>query len=77
MKASWDKSYLKRITHWVLLVLIIIYILSGLGIVYSPIVESLTLGLLTKALSFKIHFYLLIPFILALLAHIIIVLRRK
>lgn len=66
-----------KLIHWLLLIFIIIYIISGLGIIYSQIVEPLTFGLLTKVLSFQIHIYLLIPFIIILIAHIISVLGGK
>jgi hypothetical protein len=68
---------LKPFVHWLLLILIVVYIISGLGITYYKIIEQLTFGLLTKALSFKIHSYLLMPFLILLILHIIIVIIRK
>ncbi len=54
------------------------YIITGLGISYYRIIEALTFGLLTKALSFKIHSYLLIPFLILLALHIgLVVWHRK
>ena len=61
---------LKIITRWLLLVLTLIYIITGLGISYYRTIEALTFGLLTKVLSFKIHSYLLIPFLILLVLHI-------
>lgn len=75
MKASIHK--LKALTHWLLLILTLAYIITGLGILYFRIVEPLTLGLLTKALSSKIHLYLLIPFLIVLVLHIFFVLFGK
>jgi hypothetical protein len=75
MKASTHE--LQKVTHWLLLVLTLAYIITGLGILYFRIVEPLTLGLLTKALSSRIHLYLLIPFIVVLILHIFFVIRRK
>jgi len=68
MKASILK--LKNIARWLLLVLVIMYIITGLGISHFRIIESLTFGLLTKSLSFKIHGYLLIPFLILLVLHV-------
>jgi cytochrome b subunit of formate dehydrogenase len=76
MKIFWIESYkLKKVTHWLLLVLTVVYIVSGLGITYYRNVEGVTFGLLSKALSFKIHSFLLIPFLILLILHIVIVLR--
>jgi thiosulfate reductase cytochrome b subunit len=61
---------LNKLLHWSLLVLIILYILTGFGITQFRIVEQLTMGLLTKNLSFKIHLDLIIPFIVLLVLHV-------
>ncbi len=60
----------RNILHWSLLVLVILYIVTGFGITQFRIVEQLTMGLLTKSLSFKIHFDLIIPFIILLALHV-------
>lgn len=65
-----NKILIKKTVHWLLLVLVIIYLISGLGITHYRIVEKLTLGLLSKSLSFKIHNDLLWPFFIVLIAHI-------
>jgi cytochrome b subunit of formate dehydrogenase len=75
MKALLDN--LKKIIHWTLLVIIVIYIISGIGIVYSGIIEPVTLGILTKNLAYEIHIHLLIPFLIILIAHIILNLKKK
>jgi thiosulfate reductase cytochrome b subunit len=68
MKVSLDKS--KVIVRWILFALAIVYIITGFGITQYQVVEKITLGLLTKALAQKIHFYLLIPFLILLIMHI-------
>jgi thiosulfate reductase cytochrome b subunit len=68
MKVSLDK--LKVIARWILFALVIAYIITGFGITQYQVVEKITLGLLTKVLSQKIHFYLLIPFLIFLIIHI-------
>jgi len=64
------KNLSKRIIHWLLTVVIIVYVITGLGITEFRTVESLTFGLLTKSLAFKIHDSLLIPFLILLILHI-------
>ena len=61
---------LKKILGWTLAVITIIYLISGLGIMYFRVIESITFGVLTKNLSFNIHSNLLIPFLILLLLHI-------
>jgi hypothetical protein len=56
--------------HWLLTVLVIIYLITGFGITEYRIVEPLTFGLLTKSLAHKIHINLEIPFIILLILHI-------
>ena len=60
----------KKIVHWLLLIVTVIFLISGFGITEFRIVESLTFGLLTKPLAFKIHENLWIPFILLMGLHI-------
>jgi len=69
----------RRIVHWLLAVLVIIYLVTGFGITEFRTVETLTLGLLTKNLAFKIHNNLWIPFIILLGLHIFLsfIKRRK
>jgi len=64
------KNLTRRVIHWLLFAVIIIYVISGLGITEYRIVESLTFGLLTKSLAFKIHDILLIPCLVLLSLHI-------
>jgi predicted transporter len=60
----------KQIVHWSLLAVIALYILTGFGITSYRTVESITFGLLTKPLAFKIHDGLIIPFIVLMGLHI-------
>jgi len=46
---------IKRIVHGLLAVTIILALITGFGIKEYAIVESLTFGILTKSLAFKIH----------------------
>jgi len=60
----------KQITKWLLLILTLLFVITGFGITQFQIVEKLTLGLLTKSLSFKIHTSLIIPFLILLFIHV-------
>jgi hypothetical protein len=60
----------KGTIHWLLTVVVIVYLITGFGITEYRIVESLTFGLLTKSLAQKIHLNLEIPFIILLVLHI-------
>ena len=68
---------IKIITHWLLLVAILMYVITGLVIMDYRIVQPLTLGLLTKALSSRIHNNLLIPFLILLALHLYFVIGWK
>ncbi len=70
MKNITNEGLFKRIIHWLLAALVIIYLVTGFGITEFRTVETLTLGLLTKALAFKIHNNLWIPFVLLLGLHV-------
>jgi hypothetical protein len=68
---------LRKIVYWTLLAIVFVYIISGFGILYYQIIETVTLGILTKALSYEIHNYLLIPFLVVLAIHIFLALGKK
>ncbi len=57
--------------RYVLLMLTAIYLISGLGITQWQIIEPLTFGLLTRNLSSRIHDFLLVPFVILLLVHVL------
>jgi thiosulfate reductase cytochrome b subunit len=69
----------KKIIPWLLLAVLALYIVTGLGITEYRTIEAITFGLLTKNLSFRIHNDLLIPFLVLLVAHIVLryALRKK
>ena len=70
MKDILKSRLAKQIVQVLLLIVLALYFITGLGITQFRIVESVTLGLLTKPLSFKMHDYLWIPFVVLLLLHI-------
>jgi len=65
-----NRQLIKKIIHWLLTVVVIIYLITGFGITEYRIVEPLTFGLLTKNLAQRIHINLEIPFIILLILHI-------
>jgi len=65
-----NQQLVKRTIHWLLTVVVIIYLLTGFGITEYRIFESLTFGLLTKNLAHRIHMNLEIPFIILVVLHI-------
>jgi len=60
----------RRWTNRILMVLTLLILLTGFGITYPGIVEPITLGILTKSFSFKLHTFLWGPFLVAVLIHI-------
>ena len=68
---------IKRIIQSLLLLVTMFYMISGFGITESRIVESITFGLFTKKLAFKIHEYLWIPFTVLLALHVFLPLAKK
>jgi cytochrome b subunit of formate dehydrogenase len=70
MRNILKQNLAKQVVHWLLLVIIVLYILTGFGITSYRAVEFLTFGLLTKPLAFKIHDNLIIPFIVLITLHI-------
>jgi len=69
-----DKKLVRKIIHWGLLAIIIIFIITGLGVARYRII---TLGLLTKPISFQVHTYLIFPLIIFLYLHILLTWKRK
>jgi cytochrome b subunit of formate dehydrogenase len=67
-----NQNLVKRIIHWSLLIVTVVYALTGLGITQYRTIEPLTFGLLSKFLSFQIHDNLLIPFLILLTLHILL-----
>jgi cytochrome b subunit of formate dehydrogenase len=68
---------MERFAHWLLLAVTALFLISGFGISDYRIVESLTLGLLTKNLSFRIHSNLSILLVALLGLHIYLVYSRR
>ena len=71
MENDYYQEPVRAAIRYVLLILTAIYLTSGLGITQYQIIEPLTLGLLTRNLASRIHDFLLVPFVILLLAHVL------
>jgi len=75
-----DLDALRRAVHYIFAFVTVVFVITGFGITEYRTIEPLTLGVLTKALSFQIHTALAYPFVALLILHIYLVLtvrRRK
>jgi hypothetical protein len=68
---------IKTLTHVLLTIVIIIFIVTGFGISDYQIIESLTGGTLSKLTSFQIHSNLIIPLTVLLIVHIAFTVGKK
>lgn len=62
--------YLTVVVHWLVLIFVAVYIITGLGVTNYQIIGAVTFGGLTKLGAFQLHSSLLIPFIIVLALHI-------
>ena len=60
----------RRIIAWLLATFSVLLVLTGLGITRYEVITPLTLGLLDKALSYKIHVLLWGPFLILVVLHV-------
>ncbi len=64
-----------RVVHWALLVFALLTVVSGLGITEFRTVTELTFGLLNKATANRLHLWCWIPFVVLLVAHVLLTAR--
>jgi len=67
-----EQAFYEKVIHCLLLALTIIYLIAGLGITQYRTIEFLSLGLISKYLSFTVHGNLLGPFVVLLVLHVLI-----
>lgn len=72
MERDTYQGAIRAAIRYMLLVLTLIYLVSGLGITQYQIIGALTFGLLTRNLAFRIHDFLLAPFVVLLLVHVLL-----
>jgi len=71
-----SQDLIKRIILGLLIIVTVLYLLTGFGITQFRVVETLTFGLLTKNVSFKIHDNLFIPSIILLGLHVFLGIKK-
>jgi cytochrome b561 len=60
----------KRTIHWLLLVVTVLFLITGFGISEFRVVETITLGWLSKSWALRLHDNLWIPFVALLVLHL-------
>ena len=68
---------IRTIIHVFVTILIILYLLTGLGITNYQLIQTITFGGLSKPTAYQLHSILLIPFIIILALHIILTMVYK
>ena len=64
------KINIRKISAYLFLLVIVLYIITGFGITKYQAIEKLTFGMLSKSLSFKIHNNLIYPLVILLIVHL-------
>lgn len=60
----------KSTVRWLLLVVTVLFLITGFGISQFRVVETITLGWLTKSWALRLHDNLWIPFVVLLVLHV-------
>jgi hypothetical protein len=80
MAQSGRGSTLRRVGRWcawAALILLLVTLLSGYGITRFRVVTPLTLGVLNKVVSHRLHHYTTVPLLVCLLVHVGIAVRGR
>ena len=67
-----NRRLFRKIVHWLLLIAAIVLLISGFGITYFRVVETVTFGIMTKPVAFKVHTITWIPFLILLGFHVVL-----
>jgi len=69
----------QRTIKWLLLAVTVLFIITGFGITDFRVVETITLGWLSKSLAFRLHDDLWLPFLVLLVLHVCLplIFRKK
>ncbi len=67
----------ERAVHWMFTAATIVFLVTGYGITDYGAVEAITLGLLSRSLSLRVHTSIGPLFIALLASHIYLALRRR
>ena len=71
MRYNGIRNLVRRIIGWSLFAITALYVVSGFGITAFRIVTPATFGLLNKPASFRVHDWLLAPFLILLCLHLV------
>jgi hypothetical protein len=67
----------KRLVMWLLGGVTVLFLLTGFGITSQDMVTPLTLGVLSKSVSYQLHTYLWGPFLILFLLHIYLAQKKS
>ena len=67
----------RKVVHWTLLGLTILYLITGLSVTYFNIAEAITFGLLSKSLASRVHELLIYLFVPILALHLYFKLKKR
>jgi len=70
MRRATVPGLVRRTIQWLLLAVTILFLITGFGITEFRVVETITLGWLTKSWALRLHDNLWIPFVVLLVLHI-------
>ena len=71
MRYKSSSRVIRRIISWSLFAITALYVVSGFGITSFRVVTPATFGLLNKPASFRVHDWLLTPFLILLCLHLV------
>ena len=71
MRYKSSSRVIRRIISWSLFAITALYVVSGFGITAFRVVTPATFGLLNKPASFRVHDWLLAPFLILLCLHLV------
>jgi dolichol kinase len=63
-------NLIRKTVQWLLLAVTGLFLITGFGITEIRVVETVTLGWLTKSWALKLHDNLWIPFVILLVLHV-------
>jgi len=63
-------NLIRKTVQWLLLAVTGLFLITGFGITEFRVVETVTLGWLTKSWALKLHDNLWIPFVILLVLHV-------
>jgi cytochrome b subunit of formate dehydrogenase len=70
MRQTTGLNLIRKIIRWLLLAVTVLFLITGFGISEFRVVETVTLGWLSKSWAFRLHDNLWIPFVILLALHV-------